>query len=52
MGRGHRWGVRGLNAVQAAASKSAVSSSGMSICTKCVQGSVRTVQPERGFSFS
>ena len=37
---------------QAAACKSAVSSSGMSICAKCVQGSVRTVQPDRDFSFS
>jgi hypothetical protein len=49
---GHLWRVCGLNAVQAAACKSAVSSSGMSICTKCVQGSVRTVQPDRDFSFS
>jgi hypothetical protein len=41
-----------MNAVQAAAFKSAVSSSGMCICTKCVQGSLPTVQPDRDFSFS
>lgn len=40
------------SSIQAAACKSAVSSSGMSICTKCVQGSVRMVQSDRDLSLS